>query len=262
MLTLIDPLYTRLPGGRPTLTQRPSDLGRLDYILLTHGHLDHARDFTSLALQYRPTVYATQSCIDDLQARGGLGDRSKEHCLDEEHGRRFRIGDMAVTPYEVGSEEVDLWFLREMFARPLRHRRLAAYPEGVRWLTTNLRDRCFVYHFELGSSSSPATMLYFGHLTDDVQALEGIDAVTVLALPFCPANDRWAEHSQYLINRFRPEVTLVHHFDDFLHPYTSSQYMNLSTYATKVRRGAPTARFFFSKFERDVRLEQIRGAAE
>ena len=86
--------------------------------------------------------------------------------------------------------------------------------------------------------------------------------MNVLALPYCPANNRWATHSQYLINRFRPEVTLVHHFDDFMHPYTAGRYLDLGRYATEVRRGSPKARFFFSKFERDVTLAQIRATAD
>jgi hypothetical protein len=261
-LAVIDPLYTRLPGGRPTLSHEPADLGRLDYLLLTHGHLDHARDFTALSLRYQPTVYANQSCLDELaQARGGAArSLSREHCLDACCGRAFAVGEITVTPHRVGSEEVDAWFLGEMVARPLRHGRPAAYPEGARWLTRNLRDPCFVYHFALGPGGP--TMLYFGHLTDDVGELGSIDSVNVLALPFCPANKRWATHSQYLINRFRPEVTLVHHFDDLMHPYTAGRYLNLGTYTTEVRRGSPKARFFFSKFERDVTVEQIRATAE
>jgi L-ascorbate metabolism protein UlaG (beta-lactamase superfamily) len=263
-LAVLDPLYTRSPGGRPALSHEPEDLGHLDYILLTHGHLDHARDFAALALRYDPTVYATRSCLEELaRARGGAengASRANEHDLDACRGRTFAVGDLAVTPHRVGAEEVDAWFVREMLLRPLRHRRPAAYPEGMRWLTKNLHDPCFAYHFRLGPSGP--TMLYFGHLTDDVRELEGIDLVTVLALPYCPANVRWATHSQYLINRFRPEVTLVHHFDDFMHPYTSSEYLNLATYAAEVRRGSPKARFFFSKFERDVTVEQIRAAAQ
>ena len=262
-LAVLDPLYTRLPGGRPALSHVPADLGRLDYILLTHGHLDHARDFASLALRYRPTVYATRSCLDELSAarRGDSdgGSRGTENDLAVSCGRTFAVGDLAVTPHRVGTEEVDAWFVREMLLRPLRHGRPRAYPDGVRWLTRNLRDPCFAYHFELGASGP--SMLYFGNLTDDVRELQAVDSVTVLALPYCPANGRWVAQSQYLINRFRPEVTLVHHFDDFMHPYTSARYLNLGTYATEVRRGALSARFFFSKFERDVTLEEIRGAA-
>jgi hypothetical protein len=261
-LALIDPLYTRLPGGRPTLSHGPGDLGQVDWILLTHGHLDHARDFTSLALRYQPTVYATPSCLAELaHARGGPPpDRSREHSLDAQRGRPFPIGPLTFTPYRVGTEEVDRWFLGEMIARPLRHGRPAALTEGVRWLTRNLRDPCFAYHVDVGEGGP--TMLYFGHLTDEVDDLAGVDHVDVLALPFCPANEKWARHTQHLVNRFRPGVTLVHHFDDFMHPYTSGRYLDLGEYAREVRRGAPRAKFFFSKFEKDVTLEQIRTTAD
>lgn len=262
LLLVIDPLYTRLPGGRPDLSHGPEDLGRLDGILLTHGHLDHARDFASLAVRYDPVVYATRSCLEELvRARGGAPlDASRAHDVETHRGRAFSLGPLVFTPYRVGAEEVDRWFLGQMVARPVRHGRPAAVLEGVRWLTHNLRDPCFAYHVEIGRGGR--SMLYFGHLTDEVDDLVGIDRVDVLALPFCPANRQWARQTQHLVNRFRPDVTLVHHFDDFMHPYTSGRYLDLGEYAEQVRRGAPRVRLFFSKFEKDVTLDQICSAAE
>ena len=262
VLTLIDPLYTRLPGGRPDLLHGPEDLGHIDGILLTHGHLDHARDLAALGLRYDPLVYATRACIDDLaRARGRAGhDAPRAHDLEALRGRPFSVGSLTFTPYRVGPEVVDRWFLGQMVIRPLRHRRPGALVEGVRWLTHNLLDRCFAYHVVTGKRGR--TILYFGHLTDQVTDLASIDHVDVLAVPYCPANRQWARHTQHLVNRFRPEVTLVHHFDDFMHPYTSARYLDLGEYAEQVRRGAPSARFFFSKFEKDVTLDQICSTAE
>jgi hypothetical protein len=60
-----------------------------------------------------------------------------------------------------------------------------------------------------------------------------------------------------LIGRFRPDVTLVHHFDNFLNPFTQSKYMNLDGYRRALHQNCPDARLYFSKFGREVQLAEI-----
>ena len=102
-------------------------------------------------------------------------------------------------------------------------------------------------------------MLYFGNLTDQVDEMGEIERVDVLAIPYCPANRKWLSQSQYLIERFRPGVTMVHHFDNFLSPFTLSKYMNLESYREALRERCPDAKLYFSKFLREVDLEEIVG---
>ena len=64
---VIDPLYTRLPGDKPHLTATKEDLDRVDYLLLTHGHLDHSLDFPYLASRHNPEVYAPEEFLPDMQ---------------------------------------------------------------------------------------------------------------------------------------------------------------------------------------------------
>ncbi len=45
---VIDPLYSRLKGDIPHLDVTKDDVDRIDYLLLTHGHLDHSKDFPYL----------------------------------------------------------------------------------------------------------------------------------------------------------------------------------------------------------------------
>jgi hypothetical protein len=52
-------------------------------------------------------------------------------------------------------------------------------------------------------------------------------------------------------------VTLVHHFDNFLNPFTLSKYMNLDDYRRALRQHCPDARLYFSKFGREVQLAEI-----
>jgi hypothetical protein len=145
-----------------------------------------------------------------------------------------------------------------MCVRPWRHGRPGAIPAGIRWLTHHLFGACFAFHFRFPSRGR--TMLYFGNLTGQVDELSGIERVDLLAIPYCPANRKWLQQPQHLIERFRPSVTLVHHFDNFLNPFTLSKYMNLDDYRRALHERCPGSKFYFSKFRREVDLAAI-GAA-
>ena len=53
---------------------------------------------------------------------------------------------------------------------------------------------------------------------------------------------------------------LVHHFDNFLNPYTLPKYIDLGDYRRILHERCPDARFYFSKFLREVDLSEIAGA--
>ena len=260
--TVIDPLYSRIPGDKPHLPARKEDLDRIDFLLLTHGHLDHSWDFPYLVAKHHPKVYAPAECLRDVQREadrsGAEVDMGPCHALDEFKGKTFRISDIEVTPYQIGTEKIDFWFVRSMFLRPWLHWRPAAVPTGIRWLTHHVFGNCFAFHFRFPPDGR--TMLYFGNVTGQVEELAGIDRVDILAIPYCPANNKWLQHSQYLIERFRPGVTLVHHFDNFMHPFTLSKYMNLESYRKVILERCPDAKLYFSKFLQEVDLTEIVGA--
>ena len=259
--TVIDPLYNRLPGDGPHLELSRDDLDRIDYLLLTHGHLDHSWDVPYLATRHHPEVYAPGECLRDIRReaeRSGAGyDTQSCHALGEIKGTTFGIADIEVTPYQIGTEEIDFWFVRSMFLRPWLHWRPSAVPTGIKWLTHHVFGNCFVFHFRFPQQGR--TMLYFGNLTGQVEEMRAIDSVDVLAIPYCPANKKWLVQSQYLIERFRPGVTMVHHFDNFMNPFTLSKYMNLEGYRKTLRESCPDAKLYFSKFLREVDLAEIIG---
>jgi phosphoribosyl 1,2-cyclic phosphodiesterase len=234
----------------------------VEALLLTHGHLDHSWDFPYLVLRHDPEVYAPGACLRDVQklaARSGAGlDTTKHQSLDQAKGKTFDIAGIEMTPFQIGTEEIDFWFIRSMFLRPWRHGKPSAIPTGIRWMTHHVLGNCFGFHLRFPSEST--TMLYFGNLTDQVDELGGIERVDVLAIPYCPANRKWLRQSQYLIERFRPGVTLVHHFDDFMPPFTLSRYMDLDAYRRAMRERCPEARLSFSKFGKWVRLAEIAAA--
>ncbi|GAB4346017.1 MAG: hypothetical protein Kow0099_26890 [Candidatus Abyssubacteria bacterium] len=258
LVVLIDPLFTRLPGDKPHLEEQREDVERVDFLLLTHGHLDHSWDFPYLAARHNPVVYAPAECLGDI-SREETGsdlefDRSRCHALEEAEGQPFAIGGIEVTAWRIGTEEIDFWFIREMVLRPFRHGVPASLATGFKWLTHHLYCNCFAYHFRFPDGG---TMLYFGNLTDDVRRLEGIERVDVLAIPYCPANRKWIRHSQHLIERFDPDVTMVHHFDNFMNPFTLSKYMNLDHYRKAILERCPGANLYFSRFAQDVSLAEI-----
>ena len=257
--TVIDPLYNRLPGDKPHLELTRDHLDRIDYLLLTHGHLDHSWDVPYLVTKHSPEVYAPGQCLRDVRREaersGAECDMESCHALDEIKGASFRIADIDVTPYQIGTEEIDFWFVRSMFLRPWLHRRPAAVSTGIKWLTHHVFGNCFAFHFRFPHQGR--TMLYFGNLTAQVEEIREIERVDVLAIPYCPANKKWLSQSQYLIERFQPGVTMVHHFDNFMNPFTLSKYMNLESYRNALHERCPDAKLYFSKFLREMDLTEI-----
>jgi L-ascorbate metabolism protein UlaG (beta-lactamase superfamily) len=256
---LIDPLYTRLPGDKPHLQARKEDIDKVDHLLLTHGHLDHSWDFPWLAIRHNPQVYAPEECLLDIRKEQGRSktpfDDSRYHSLEQIKGSAFHIDDIEITPYQIGTEEIDFWFIRSMFIRPWVHGLPQAIPTGFRWLSHHVFGNCFAFYFQFPAPEK--TLLYFGNLTAQVDELAEIERVNVLAIPYCPANKKWIEHSQILINRFKPDVAMIHHFDDFMHPYTLSKYMNLEKYRSAVREKCPESSFYFSKFYEKMNFSEI-----
>jgi len=262
MRIVVDPLYTRLPGDVPHLEAKKEDLERIDCLLLTHGHLDHSCDFPYLLFKHAPAAYAPEEYLQALK-RGAKRDKrgfdfSKCHSREDLEGTPFQVGDVEITPYRIGTEEIDLWFVRSMFVRPLIHKMPATAPFGLRWLTHHLKCNCFAYLFRFPQDQK--TMLYFGNLTDQVESLQKIGRVNVLALSYCPSNKKWKTQSRYLIRRFSPDVVLVHHFDNFMNPYTLSKYLDLADYKQAICEECPDAILVFAKFNKMVTFEEIAGA--
>ena len=69
-VALIDPWVL----GNPACPEAHQDLGRLDALLITHGHFDHAGDAVELAKRYRPRiVVANFEVCQWLESKGVEG---------------------------------------------------------------------------------------------------------------------------------------------------------------------------------------------
>jgi len=258
---ILDPLYTRLPGDIPHLEVTGDDIDGIDYLLLTHAHLDHSLDFPFLLSKYDPEAYAPKKYVEGLRKKKSYSDFrfnfSKCHSLEQFKGQMFTANEIEITPYQIGTETIDFWFIRSMFIRPWRHRKPQVIPYGFKWLGHYLFCNCFAYHFHFPPDGK--TMLYFGNLTDEVNELDPVDKVHILAIPYCPANNKWLMQTQFLINRFKPDVTMIHHFDNFMHPYTLSKYLDLNGYQKAIYDKCPDAKLYFSRFYKSVDMDDIIG---
>jgi len=261
---ITDPLYHRPPGDTPHLQVSKEAVDRIDYLLLTHAHMDHSWDFPYLASKHAPLAYAPEKYLDYLQRkakRWGLSfNPTRLHGLESAKGHSFSIEDVEVTPYQIGTEEIDFWFIRTCLVRPWRHFCFSAMPAGNKFLMHHLKDNCFGYHFRFPSSG--LTLFYIGNLTDQVDELAAVERVNILAIPYCPANKKWLAHTRFLIGRFAPDVVFVHHYDNFWHPYTHQRYRNLRDYQEAVWETHPRANIQFAKFMEPVGLMALAGAGK
>ena len=259
---VIDPLYHRPVGATPHLPVTMQDVDGIDYLLLTHAHLDHSWDFPFLASRHQPEAYGPAAYLTYIQKKAKRWkmqfNASRLHALERAKGRSFFIGDIEVTPYQIGTERIDFWFIRTTTIRPFRHLYFAAMPAAHKFIMYHLKDNCFGYHFRFHGSGK--TMFYIGNLTDDVTELVGVDRVNILALPYCPANKNWLAHTRFLIGRFNPDVALVHHYDNFWHPYTHPRYRNLNAYRQAIEETFPQVNLRFSRFMETLDLEQLADA--
>ena len=256
---VIDPLYHRPAGATPHLPVSRQDVAGIDYLLLTHAHMDHSWDFPYLASRFQPQAYGPMQYLDYIKKkakRWGMNfNAARLHGLEAAKLKSFFVDDIEVTPYQIGTEKIDFWFIRTTIIRPYRHLAFMAMPAAHKFLLHHLKDTCFGYHFRFHGSGK--TMFYVGNLTDDVAELAPVDRVNILAIPYCPANRNWEAHTRFLIGRFTPDVVLVHHYDNFWHPYTHPRYRNLNAYRQAVRDTYPDVQIRFSKFMETVDLERL-----
>lgn len=261
---ITDPLYHRPAGDTPHLSATREEVERIDYLLLTHAHMDHSWDFPYLAAKHQPQAYGPERYLAHIQKKGkrrGLSYHpTRLHGLEDAKGKRFSIDDMQITPYQIGTEKIDFWFIRTTIVRPYRHFAFAAMPAAHSFLIHHLKDNCFGYHFRFGDSGK--TMFYVGNLTDQVDELDSVDRVNVLAIPYCPANKRWLAHTWFLVGRFHPDVVLVHHYDNFWHPYTHQRYRDLNAYQNAVKEKFPDTTIVFARFMEPMDLAQLTDVKE
>lgn len=87
---LIDPFLT----GNPLADIGPDRVGKVDYILVSHGHGDHLGDTIAIAQKTRATVVSTFEIVSFLQEKGV----QNAHPLHIGGGFNFPFGRVKMTP--------------------------------------------------------------------------------------------------------------------------------------------------------------------
>ena len=84
---LIDPYLE----SNPACPEKLKKLGRLDTMLLTHGHSDHIADAISIAKQFKPQV------VGIIELCAWLGSKGVTNLLPMNKGGTQRVGEIEVT---------------------------------------------------------------------------------------------------------------------------------------------------------------------
>jgi len=85
---VLDPYFT----GSPVAPIKESDLA-CDYVLVSHGHVDHSRDALALARRCDATIVANYEIAEYFGAQG-----AKSHGLNPGGGFNFPFGRVKLTP--------------------------------------------------------------------------------------------------------------------------------------------------------------------
>ena len=87
-------LFDPFLSDSPVADVRPDEIGRLDYILVSHGHFDHFADCVPLAKQTGATVVSTFELVSFVQTQGV----EKGHGMNIGGAYRFPFGKVKLTP--------------------------------------------------------------------------------------------------------------------------------------------------------------------
>ena len=235
----LDPYIRRSAQARPQLSLRLEEITRADYIVVSHGHFDHAMDVPRIAKQTGARVLAPSTVCDGLRNRGvpdpQLWPLEGIKTLGLED---FRVRTIPAKHVRFDRKLILATLRRAWWRLPAALLRSIGYPTGhvMGYLFTSQEcSWCF-----LGSAG------YEPELIRDLSP-------DIALIPMQGRSDihRVAAQMTALIS---PKWVIPHHHDDFYPPLT--QMIDLEPFVQEVARQAPGTRVFVPKIGQIVEFRR------
>ena len=237
----LDPFLSRGERARPRLAMGVNDITRADYVFLSHGHFDHAKDVPAIAARTGARVLAPSAVCDALRNRGVPDPQLRPLDGIATLGfSDFRVRTIPSAHVRFDGELALATLRRAWWRLVLDAGRLLGYPTGgvMGYLfTANECSWCF-----LGSA---------GYDPDLIRGLEP-------DLALVPVQGRTDIHrvAAEIVGLMSPRWVIPHHYDDFAPPI--STMVELDPFVELVQEMSPGTQVFIPEIGRSYLFE--RGA--
>ncbi len=217
-----DPYLSRGPRAKPAISLRPRDVSKVDLILLSHGHFDHAADAIHIAKQTGARLVASSPVCDRMHDMGVPAWQLRP--VQGVATLNFEAFRVRTIPGE------HVRFDRALLLRTLRRGRLKLLPILMQ-----------VVRFPIGQvlgylvSTPDWSLCFLGSAGFRREQLESLSPDIAL-VPVQGRSDICHLAAQ-LVEYLQPRWVIPHHFDDFAPPL--SEMVDLEPFLDEVARRCP-----------------------
>ena len=224
---LFDPFFSL---NNRDLTHLIEESSAVEYILITHGHLDHIAGIPEILKHGNGTaaVYCTAKPRDVLISKG----------IDESFLHKIAPGDvLTLGPYEVRVlKGKHIVFNKGLLVKKILNPRNLLYLNNSLYLFKENRvcaEAGETVVYDVAVANKRILLLGSLNLDDDTEYPKGAD---LLILPYQGRSDI-CRYTLSFIDRLKPKMVLLDHFDDSFPPISSS--MKTSPFISLMREKYP-----------------------
>ncbi len=236
---LLDPFLSRPRDARPVAPIDWEDIAAADYILLSHGHFDHAYDAARLAARTGARILAPALVCNDLRNRG-VPDQQLRPLRGVETIGLTDLRVRVIPSRHISVDRRAAWeSLRRGGWRLLRHINLVlGYParETIAYLLAERDD----------------TLCFFGSAAYDPARI--LDLRPGLALVPVQGRSDITHVAADLVAELAPRWVIPHHHDDFFPPL--SREVDLTPFVAEVQRRLPETQVHIPVVGQKLRYER------